>query len=141
LKGWIMIYKIKAMWEEGRGSSQRAIAEELKISRNTVSKSIEMSPEAIAAYQERKGWTKRLDVHRAYIEPLVETSPRLSAVKVLRKLQATQGELSVSARTRCRDLETLRETVVAKQERYYEPVLDMVPGERVRSTVASCAAS
>jgi len=125
-----MIHKIKAMWDEGRGSSQRAIAEELKISRNTVSKYVEMSPEEIAAYQERKGRTKRLDVHRAYIEHLLETYPRLSAVKVLRKLASAHGELSVSARTMRRYIEQLRETVVAKQERYYEPVLDMVPGEQ-----------
>ncbi len=122
-----MIHKIKAMWEEGRGSSQRGIAEELKISRNTVSKYIEMSPEEIAAYQERKGRTKRLDVHRAYIEHLLATYSRLSAVKVLRKLQAAHGELSVSARTMRRYIETLCETVVAKQDRYDEPVLDMVP--------------
>ena len=125
-----MIHKSKAMWDEGRGSSQRAIAEELKISRNTVSKYIERSPEEIAAHQERKGRTKRLDVHRAYIEHLLETYPRLSAVKVLRKLQAAHGELSVSARTMRRYIEKLRETVVAKQERDYEPVLDLVAGEQ-----------
>ena len=33
-----MIHKIKAMYDEGRGSSLRAIAAELKISRNTVRK-------------------------------------------------------------------------------------------------------
>ena len=125
-----MIHKIKAMWDEGRGSSKRAIAEELRISRNTVSKYIAMSPEEIAAYQERKGRTKRLDVHRGYIEHLLETYPRLSAVKVLRKVQAAHGELSVSARSMRRYIEELRETVVVKQERYYEPVLDMVAGEQ-----------
>jgi transposase len=125
-----MIHKIKAMWDEGRGSSQRAIAEELKISRNTVKKYLEMSAEEIAAYQERKGRSKRLDVHRAYIEHLLESYPRLSAVKVLRKLEAAHGELSVSSRTMRRYIEQLRETVVGKQARYYEPVLDMVPGEQ-----------
>ncbi|MEY2989944.1 MAG: hypothetical protein RLZZ163_860 [Actinomycetota bacterium] len=125
-----MIHKIKAMWDLGRGSSQRTIAEELKISRNTVKKYIEMSPEEIAAYRDRKRRSKRLDVHRAYIEHLLETYPRLSAVKVLRKLEAAHGELSVSGRTMRRYIETLRESVVAKQERYYEPVLDMVAGEQ-----------
>jgi transposase len=71
-----MIHKIKAMWDEGRGSSQRAIAEELKISRNTVKKYLEMSAEEIAAYQERKGRSKRLDLHRAYIERVVPASVR-----------------------------------------------------------------
>jgi transposase len=130
LKDWIMIHKIKAMWDEGRGSSQRAIAEQLKISRNTVKKYLEMSAEEVAAYQERKRRSKRLDVHRAYIEHLLETYPRLSAVKVLRRLEAAHGELSVSSRTMRRYIEQLRETIVAKQARYYEPVLDMVPGEQ-----------
>jgi predicted DNA binding protein len=46
-----MIHKIKAMYDEGRGSSLRAIAAELKISRNTVRKYLRMSAEEIAAYQ------------------------------------------------------------------------------------------
>jgi transposase len=125
-----MIHKIKAMYDEGRGSSLRAIGAELKISRNTVRKYLAMSGEEIAVYQERKGRTKRLDVHHAYIVHLLETYPRLSAVKVLRKLREAHGELSVSARTMRRYIETLRETLVPKQARYYEPVLDMVPGEQ-----------
>jgi transposase len=123
-----MIHKIKAMYDEGRGASIRAITEELKISRNTVRKYLAMSEEEIAAYQERKGRTKRLDVHRTYIVHLLETYPRLSAVKILRKLQAAHGELSVSSRTMRRYIEGLREEVVPQQERYYEPVLDMAPG-------------
>lgn len=123
-----MIHKIKAMYDEGRGASIRAITEELRISRNTVRKYLGMSEEEIAAYRERKGRTKRLDVQRAYIIHLLETYPRLSAVKILRKLQAAHGELSVSSRTMRRYIEGLREEIVPKQERYYEPVLDMAPG-------------
>ena len=125
-----MIHKIKAMWDEGRGSSQRAIAEQLKVSRNTVKKYLEMSAEEIAADQRRKGRSKRLDVHRVYIEQLLESYPRLSAVKVLRKLEAAHGQLSVSSRTMRRYIEQLRETVLAKQARYDEPVLDRVPGKQ-----------
>jgi hypothetical protein len=47
-----MIHKIKAMYDEGRGSSLRAIAAELKISRNTVRKYLRMSAEEITAYRE-----------------------------------------------------------------------------------------
>ena len=47
---------------------------------------------------------------------------------MLRKLREAHGELSVSARTMRRYIESLRPSVVAKQERYYEPVLDMEPG-------------
>jgi transposase len=111
-----MIHKIKAMYDEGRGSSLRAIAAELKISRNTVRKYLRMSAEEITAYREGQRRERRLDVHHG------------SAVKVLRKLTQAQGELGVSGRSVRRYLEGLKATVGAKAPRCYEPVLDMVPG-------------
>lgn len=123
-----MIHKIKAMYDEGRGSSLRAIAAELKISRNTVRKYLRMSAEEITAYREGPRRERRLDGHRGYIVHLLATYPRLSAVKVLRKLCEAHGELAVSARTVRRYLRELQATVTLKQERYYEPVLDMAPG-------------
>lgn len=123
-----MIHKIKAMYDDGRGSSIRAIAAELKISRNTVRKYLAMSAEEISAYQAKKRRTRRLDVHRAAIVDLLERYPRLSAVKVLRKLREVHGGLSVSDRSARRYIRELKETVTLKQERYYEPVVDMEPG-------------
>ena len=123
-----MIHKIKAMFDEGRGSSRRAIADELRVSRNTVRKYLGMSAEEIVADQATKERTKRLDAHCAYIVHLLETYPRLSAVKVLRKLQEAHGDLGVSARSVRRYIGALKEGVRVKQERYYEPVLDMAPG-------------
>lgn len=123
-----MIHKIKAMYDEGRGSSLRTIAAELKISRNTARKYLVMSAEEITAYQARRRRDRCLEVHRAYIIHLLEAYPRLSAVKVLRKLREAYGELAVSARTARRYIRELKETVTLKQERYYAPVLDMVPG-------------
>lgn len=123
-----MIHKIKAMYDEGRGSSLRAIAAELKISRNTVRKYLRMSAEEITAYREGPRRERRLDGHRGHIVHLLTTYPRLSAVKVLRKLCEAHGELAVSARTVRRYLRELQATVTLKQERYYEPVLDMAPG-------------
>jgi transposase len=122
------IHKIKARYDEGRGSSLRAIAAELKISRNTVRKYLRMSAEEITAYREGQRRERRLDVHRGYIMHLLETYPRLSAVKVLRKRREAHGELAVSARTARRYIRELKATVTLKQERYYDPVLDMVPG-------------
>jgi transposase len=100
----------------------------LKISRNTVRKYLAMSAEEIAAYQAEQRRTRRLDVHRTYIVHLLETDPRLSAVKVLRKLREAHGDLAVSARSARRDIRELKETVTLKQERDDEPVLDRVPG-------------
>lgn len=123
-----MIHKIKAMYDEGRGSSIRAIAQELRLSRNTVRRYLRMDEGEIQAYQARKGRSKRLDAHRSYIIHLLEAYPRLSAVKVLRKLKAAHGDLSVSDRTVRRYIRALKAEVTLKQQRYYEPVLDMVPG-------------
>ena len=66
-----MIHKIKAMYDEGRGSSLRAIATELRISRNTVRRYLGMSAEEVVAYQGRQGRSKRLDVHRGFLVPLL----------------------------------------------------------------------
>ena len=123
-----MIHKIKAMYDGGRGSSLRAIARALGISRNTVRKYVTLPEADIAAYQEERERTKRLDGQRDYIVRLLATYPRLSAVKILRQLTAAHGELEVSSRTVRRYVHTLKETVAVKRERYYEPVLDMVPG-------------
>ncbi len=62
-----MIHKIKALYDEGRGSSLHAIAAALGISRNTVRKYLALSAEGIAAYQGQRERTKRLDAHRDYI--------------------------------------------------------------------------
>ena len=51
MKEWVMIHQIKALYDEGRGSSLHAIAVELGISRNTVRKYLALSAEGIAAYQ------------------------------------------------------------------------------------------
>ena len=101
-----MIHKIKALHDGGNGLSIRAISEaQLDPSRE-----------------------KRLDVHRDFIKYLLQEFPRLSAVKVARKLRAKIGALDVSDRTLRRYVQALKETVVTRQQRYYAPVLDMVPG-------------
>lgn len=123
-----MIHQIKALYDEGRGSSLHAIAVRLGISRNTVRKYLALSAEEIAAYQGQRERTKRLDAHRDAIVHLLATYPRLTAVKVLRKLQEAHGELGVSARSARRYISALKQTVSVKPERYYEPVLDLAPG-------------
>jgi transposase len=128
MKEWVMIHKIKAWYDEGRGSSIRTIAQQLRISRNTVRNYLRMDEGEIERYLSHKARKKRLEVHRAYIVHLLETYPRLSAVKVLRKLRQAHGELGVSDRTMRRFIRQLKATVSLKQARYYEPVIDDVPG-------------
>ena len=92
-----MIHQIKALYDEGRGLSLRAISRELGVSRNTVRKYLAQSAAEVVADRAEPLRSHRLDEHKSYIEYLLRRFPELSAVKVV-------------------------------QPRYYEPVLDLVPG-------------
>lgn len=59
-----MLHQIKALYDEGNGLSQRAIAKELKVSRTTVRKYLTMSVEEINAYKQNQQRPKLLDEHR-----------------------------------------------------------------------------
>lgn len=128
MKEWIVIHKIKALYNDGSGLSMRQIAKELRISRNSVSKYLGMDELDISREQTEVERTKILDVYKDYIEHLLKSYPNLSAVKVLRKLREKHTDIDVSDRTVRRYIESLKTTINCKQERYYQPVLDMVPG-------------
>ncbi len=123
-----MIHKIKSLYDNGNGSSMRAIGVQLGISRNTVRKYLRADEALIAQQQDNPERNKRLDECRDFIIHLLQTYPKLSAVKVLRKLRQQYPALDASDRTVRRYLQALKQTVTLKQQRYYEPVLDMVPG-------------
>lgn len=125
-----MIHKIKSLYDDGKGLSKKAIARQLKISVNTVRKYLAMDERLISNYLDDTERHKQLDDYREYIVHLLETFPQLSAVKIERKLRAKYPELAVSSRTVRRYVQTLKQTVVGKQARYYQPVLDHVPGEQ-----------
>ena len=61
MKDWVMIHKIKALFDNGNGCSIKAITKELKISRNTVRTYLRMDEEAIAQRlnntDRQKSWT------------------------------------------------------------------------------------
>lgn len=123
-----MIHKIKAMYDEGRGISIRAICRELGISRNTVRKYLELSPMQIMAQHQDRSRSKRLDEHRDFLIHQLKRYPNLSAVKLARRLQERVGKLDVSARSLRRYVQALKELVATGQLRYYEPVPQSVPG-------------
>lgn len=125
-----MIHKSKSLYDKGNGLSKKAIARDLNVSINTVRKYLAMDEKEISDYLTAQSRHKQLDTHRDFIVHLLENFPQLSAVKVQRKLQAKYTELSVSSRSIRRYVKTLKETVASKQRRYYQPVLDMVPGEQ-----------
>jgi len=128
MKDWVMIHKIKALYDHGTGSSIRAIAEHLQLSRNTVRKYLRRDETAISA---RLGQTERakvLDEYREYLGYLLRRYPRLSGPKALRKLREKAPGVEVSERSLRRYLRQLKQTHASAQRRYYEPVIDIVPG-------------
>jgi len=125
-----VIHQIKALHNKGNGLSIRKIAKQLNISRNTVSKYLNMPETEITGVLSDIDRTKKLDEYRDYIIHLLEVYPELSAVKVLRKLKAKVETLSVSDRSVRRYIQALKQEISFKQARYYEPVIDMVPGEQ-----------
>ena len=128
MKGWIVIHKIKSLYDNGNGLTERQIAKELGLSRNTVSKYLHMPETEMAQQLDDMTRAKKLDAYRAYIIQLLQTYPNLSAVKVMRKLRAKIDSLSVSDRSMRRYIQVLKDEISFKQPRYYEPVVDMVPG-------------
>ena len=128
MKDWVMIHKIKAMHDEGRGSSIKAISRCLGVSRNTIRKYLRMDEQAVQAYLASPQRSKTLDDYRDYLISLLRRYPALKAPKVHRKLKAKVPDLDVSERTLRRYLNRLRSIVAVAQQRYYEPVIDEVPG-------------
>src|SRR3546814_4660064 len=67
LKEWVVIHKIKGLYDQGRGLSVRAISRELGISRNTVRKYLHLDEMQISATIADPSRTKVLDEHRDYL--------------------------------------------------------------------------
>ena len=99
MKGWSVIHKIKALYDEGRGSSIRTIARELGLSRNTVRRYLRADVASIEAALSDRSRDKALDEHRGFLKHQLEHYPRLSAVKLRRRLEDQIGPVSVGTRS------------------------------------------
>lgn len=128
MKDWVMIHKIKAMHDEERGASIKEIGRTLDISRNTVRKYLRMDEQSIAEAVTTPSRHKTLDQYRGYLKSQLIRFSGLKTPKILRKLKAKVPDLDVSERSLRRYLTRLRPLVAAAQSRYYEPVIDEVPG-------------
>ena len=128
MKDWNVIHKIKAMYDEGKGASIKEIRRSLSISKNTVRKYLRMDEQEIQESLELPERPKRLDRYRSFLLRLLEKYPGLKTPKAFRKLKAKVPDIDVSERTLRRYLSTLRPLAAAAQHRYYEPVIDEVPG-------------
>lgn len=125
---WNVIHKIKSMHDGGKGLSIRAISKELGISRNSVRKYLRAGEAEIAQQQDNPARSKQLDAHRDYLINQLKSFPGLSAVKIARRLKEKLGELPASGRSIRRYVRDLKEEVASGQLRYYEPVVDEIPG-------------
>ncbi|MEN8250626.1 MAG: IS21 family transposase [Bacteroidota bacterium] len=123
-----MIHQIKALYNNGQGSSILTIAKQLGLSKNTVRKYLSMDEAAIEKLQSDRSRQKKLDEYQDYIVHLLETFPKLTAAKIQRQLEDRVGSLNIAARTFRRYINQLRQSVMVAQPRYYEPVLDHIPG-------------
>jgi transposase len=128
VKEWGVIHKIKALHDGGQGLSIRRIGERLNLSRNTVRKYLRMDENAIAGQIDDPSRIKLLDEHRDFIVQLIGRYPAMSAVKVARKLRTKVGDTVASQRTLRRYVRELKETYVNALPRYYEPIVDDLPG-------------
>ena len=128
MKRWNVIHKIKSLHDGGNGLSIRAISKELGISRNSVRKYLRLDEVTIARQQDDPARSKQLDACRDYLLSLLVNFPGLSAVKIARKLREKLGELPASNRSIRRYVSALKDKVATGQFRYYEPVVDAVPG-------------
>lgn len=128
-----MIHKIKSLFDNGHGMTERQVARELGLSGNTVSKYLHMPEAEMTRQLDDLNRTRKLDTYRAYIIQQLQTYPGLSAVKVMRKLKARIDVLDVSDRSVRRYLNDFKQEISFKQLRYYEPVIDMVPGVQCSS--------
>src|SRR3546814_16503543 len=89
-----------------------------------------MEETQISAYQDDRSRHKRLDAHRDFLIHQLKRFPKLSAVKLARRLQERRGELGVYSRSIRRDVQAYKEQVASGKLRYYETVPRSVHGDR-----------
>lgn len=128
MKRWNMIHKIKMLHDNGNGLSMRQIRDELGISRNTVKKYLKMDEEAICNHFSNREREKKLDQYKEWIVHLLQKFPKLTSVKIRRKMKEKFPEFEMSDRSFRRYVGRLKSEHPVTQVRYYEPVIDMIPG-------------
>jgi predicted transcriptional regulator len=67
MKEWLVIHPIKSLHNNGNGLSERQIAKQLGISRNTVSKYLATPVTEISSAQINNDRNKKLDDYRDYV--------------------------------------------------------------------------
>src|SRR5690554_8203582 len=87
-----------------------------------------MDEPSISTMQANTSRYKWLDNYRDYLVSQLKEYPKLSAVKLMRRLKDKVGTLQVSERSVRRYVQALKQQVTVGQFRYYEPIIETVPG-------------
>jgi len=130
-KEWIVVHKIRSLFDGGSGLSIRAISNELGVSRNTVRKYLRMNDSEIFASRrsDRVSPSRdRLSFLQPYLMHMLSQFPNIQAAKLAKKILAKFPNLSVSERTLRRHIRVIKETGQAEKSLRGEPLIDMVPG-------------
>ena len=128
MKRWNVIHKMKVLYDEGKGLSIRQISKELDMARNTVKKYLRLPTTEISKLQDNRDRKKCLDNWNNYIVHLLQNYPNLSAHKIFTRLRNSLMGFSISERTVRRYVGNIKQKITTKKKRYYEPIIDMVPG-------------
>lgn len=121
-----MIHKIKML--QSSGLSERAISKTIGIHRDTVKKYMNLSEEDISKIKRDVNRNKKLDEYRDLMVFYLKKYPKMSAPKMQSKISSKFDDFFAPDRSMRRYVSKLKKSINEKQKRYYEPILDMVPG-------------
>jgi len=131
-KEWVVVHKIRSLYDDGYGLSIRAISQELGVSRNTVRKYLRMSDSDILLAQRNdrsNSGRYRLEFLFPYIQHMLDQFPNLQAARSAKKVISKFPSLDISERALRRYIRSIKESgEVARRASYGEPIMDMVPG-------------
>lgn len=131
-KEWVVVHKIRSLYDDGYGLSIRAISQELGVSRNTVRKYLRMSDSDILLAQRNDRGNPgrdRLEFLRPYIQHMLDQFPNLQAARLAKKVMTKFPSLDISERVLRRYIRSLKESdKLGRRASVGEPVMDMVPG-------------
>jgi len=129
LKGADMYHKIKALRVD---HTVRHTADALGISPNCVQKYSQMSLEEGAVYIKHLKRKSQFDEAVSFIEEQLETYPKITATKLLRKIKIEHPEITVGVRAFRNYIKPIRAKYRNSKIRNYRPVFSTIPGEQVQ---------
>lgn len=126
-----MYHKIKAI-RQLEGCSLRDCAKQLGLSVKTVRKYRKMSLAEAAQYLSGIHRNSQFDLARDFIKSKLGYFSKIHSPKLLREIKEKYPDITAGERALRNYLMPLKEELKSVKIRYYEPVLDMVPGHQIQ---------